>query len=160
MDLCTGGRLLVFCGLLCTRLSGLRSRQATFFVDRMKMVSLLDRLRTLFSILLKQIIHSPVAVPSVVRVHFTVMRDHARYYNIRVWVIRPEFFQPATNSTLTSFTYRHPPACSLAGLNRIRRVNRLAPCKLIVRKRFENYCRLPAWPSLQNSDFSAGNSFL
>ena len=79
--------------------------------------------------------HSPVAFLGVVHAHFTVQQDHAHYYNVRVRFVRPGFSQPATNSILTSFTYKQPPAYSLASINRNRRVNRLAPCKLVVRNR-------------------------
>ena len=94
--------------------------------------------------MLSSIFRSPVAFPAVVRVHFTVQRDHIHYFNFRVWFVRLGFFQPATISSFTPFAYRQPPACSLDGLNRIRRVIRLAPCKLVIRKRvkFAADCRL------------------
>ena len=73
-------------------------------------------------ILLSSIIHSPIAIPDVVRVYFTVKRDHAHYYDVRFWVIGPGFFQPATYSILTYFAYSQPPAYSLAGLTRFEEV--------------------------------------
>ena len=91
--------------------------------------------------MLSLIFRSPVAFPAVVHVYFNVQRDHTHYINFRIWFVRPGFFQPATISTFTPFAYRQPPACSLAGLNWILRVNRLAPCKLIIRNRRR---RLPA----------------
>ena len=114
--------------------------------------------RAMTFISMSRVIHSPTTVPFIVRVHFTVTRDHARYCDVKAWVAGPEFFQPATNSVLTSFSYRHPLACSLAGFNRIRRVSRLAPCMLVIRVGRKG-CRLPAWPSLQSEVFSSRHYF-
>ena len=91
--------------------------------------------------------------------HFTVTQNHTRYCDVRVQVVGPEFFQPATSSVLTSFSCRHPLAYSLAGLNWFQRVSRLAPYTLVIRNRRKG-CRLPAWPSLQSEVLSADTTFL
>ena len=116
-----------------------------------------DRQRAMTFISMSWVIHSPVTVPFIVRVHFTVMRDHVRYCDVKAWVAGPEFFQPAS-SVLMFFSYRHPLACSLAGLNRIRRVSRSAPCMLVVRVGRKG-CRLPTWPSLQSEVFISRHYF-
>ena len=92
------------------------------------MVSSCGCQRAVTFISISQVIYSPATIPFIVRVHFTVTRDHARYYDVKAWVVGPEFFQPATDSAHTSFSYKHPPAYSLVGLNRIRRGSCLASC--------------------------------
>ena len=153
--------MTILCGeLSCTRLSSPRSRREVFlFMKWMREWLAHGCRRTMTFISMSRVIHSPATVPFIVRVHFTVMRDHARYCDVKAWVGGPGFFQPTTNSVLTSFLYRHPPTCSLTGLNRIQRVNHLTPCMLIVRDRRKG-CRLPAWPSLQSGVLLADTTFL
>ena len=51
-----------------------------------------NRLCVMTFISMSRVIHSPATVPFIVRVHFTVMRDHARYYDVKAWVAGLEFF--------------------------------------------------------------------